>query len=161
MVKRTLVVLSVLSLTLMVAGTSFGFMGGGCGGCCAPCPPLYVPVDCPDTGAAKTILKTWECKIEGPCPAPTPACGGSSCNNLRGPRPGILCCLAGVVGAPFDWIFGGFDGVYGCSGSCLPGLGGCPDDRGCGSPFMGGLAGVFGSGANMLSGETTIFGALW
>ncbi|MDR3604222.1 MAG: hypothetical protein P4L38_06295 [Syntrophaceae bacterium] len=158
MVKRTLVVLSILSLTLMVAGTSFGFMGGGCGSSCAP---LYVPVDCPDTGVSKTIVKTWECKIEGPCPAPMPGCG-SSCNNLKGPKPGLLCCLAGVVGAPFDAIFGGFGGVYGCN-TCFGGGGGCGSGggRGCGSPFLGGLSGVFGSGATMLSGETTVFGALW
>ncbi|MGC8660744.1 MAG: hypothetical protein ACP5U1_16900 [Desulfomonilaceae bacterium] len=156
MVKRTLVVLSVMSLALMLAGTSFGFMGGGCGNTCAP---LYVPVDCPDTGVAKTIVKTWECKIEGPCPAPTPACCGKS-DNLCGPKGGLLCGLAGVVGAPFDAIFGGFGGVYGCSpflGGSACGNGG----SGCGSPFLGGLSGVFGSGASVMAGNTTFFGALW
>jgi hypothetical protein len=157
MVKRTLVVLSILSLTLMVAGTSFGFMGGGCGSSCSP---LYVPVDCPDTGVSKTIVKTWQCKIEGPCPAPTPACG-SSCNNLGGPKPGMLCCLINSIGLPIcEGLFGGFGGVYGCcdfGGGC----GGSGGGRGCGSPFLGGLSGVFGSGATMLSGDTTFFGALW
>jgi hypothetical protein len=151
MVKRTLVVLSVLSLTLMVAGTSFGFIGGGCAPKCAP---LYVPVDCPDMGVAKTIVKTWECKIEGPCPAPMPACG-SSCK--AEPRPGMLCSLFTAMAHPCEVLFGGFDGVYGC----FPGFGSGGGDSGCGSPFGGRLPSFFGSGAQMLSGDTTVFGALW
>lgn len=153
MVKRTLVVLSVLSLTLMVAGTSFGFIGGGCG--TTQCmPPLYVPVACPDTGVSKTIVKTWECKIEGPCPAPTP--GGGSCKS--GPKPGMLCSLLTAIAHPCEMLFGGFDGVYGC----LPAFGGAGGSGSpCGSPFPGGLGGFFGSGATMLSGDSTIFGALW
>ncbi len=119
MVKRTLVVLSVLSLTLMVAGTSFGFIGGGCGTQCGA--PLYVPVDCPDMGVAKTIVKTWECKIEGPCPAPMPACG-SSCK--AEPRPGMLCSLLTAVAHPCEMLFGGFDGVYGCFPALWRGGGG-------------------------------------
>ncbi|MCX5871970.1 MAG: hypothetical protein NTY51_01875 [Deltaproteobacteria bacterium] len=151
MVKRTLVVLSVLSLTLMVAGTSFGFIGGGCNTKCMP--PLYVPVDCPDTGVSKTIVKTWECKIEGPCPAPMPG-GGGSCKSE--PRPGMLLSLATAIGLPIcEGLFGGFDGVYGC----LPSFG--AGDSPCGSPFPGGLGGFFGAGATMLSGDSTIFGALW
>jgi hypothetical protein len=149
MVKRTLVVLSVLSLTLMVAGTSFGFMGGGCN---SKCLPLYVPVDCPDT-VSKTIVKTWECKIEGPCPAPMP--GGGSFKSE--PRPGMLCSLLTAIAHPCEMLFGGFDGVYGC----LPAFGGAGGSGPCGSPFPGGLGGFFGSGATMLSGDSTIFGALW
>ncbi|MFH0957796.1 MAG: hypothetical protein V1897_03750 [Pseudomonadota bacterium] len=152
MVKRTLVVLSVLSLTLMVAGTSFGFIGGGCGAKCDN-GPLYVPVDCPDTGVAKTIVSTWECKIEGPCPAPMP--GGGSCNS--GPRPGMLCSLLTAIAHPCEMLFGGFDGVYGC----LPAFGGGAGSSPCGSPFGGGLGGFFGAGTAMLSGESTVFGALW
>lgn len=146
MVKRTLVVLGVLSLTLMVAGTSFGFMGGGCN---SGCSPLYVPVDCPDT-VSKTIVKTWEWKMEGPCPAPTPAGCGSS---KRGCEPGMLCSLFTAMVHPCEVLFGGFDGVYGC----FPAFGG--GGSRCGSG--GGLGGFFGSGATMLSGDSTIFGALW
>jgi hypothetical protein len=153
MVKRTLVVLSVLSLTLMVAGTSFGFIGGGCGAQCNN-GPLYVPVDCPDTGVSKTIVTTWECKIEGPCPAPMP--GGGSCNS--GPRPGMLCSLLTAIAHPCEMLFGGCDGVYGC----LPAFGGAGGAGSpCGSPFGGGLGGFFGAGTAMMSGDSTIFGALW
>ncbi len=127
MVKRTLVVLGVLSLTLMVAGTSFGFIGGGCGTQCGG--PLYVPVDCPDMGVAKTIVKTWECKIEGPCPAPTPACG-SSCKTE--PRPGMLCSLFTAMVHPCEVLFGGFDGVYGC----FPGFGSGGGDAGAVVPRL-------------------------
>lgn len=149
MVKRTLVVLSVLSLTLMVAGTSFGFM---CGGCDSKPLPLYVPVDCPDAGVAKTIVKTWECKIEGPCPAPMPA----GCGSFKGGKPGMLSSLVTAIGFPIcEGLFGGFDGVYGC----LPAFGAA--DSPCGAPFGGGLGGFFGAGTAMLSGESTIFGALW
>jgi len=144
MVKRTLVVLSVLSLTLMVAGTSFGFMGGGCN---SKCLPLDVPVDCPDT-VSKTIVKTWECKIVGPCPAPMPACG-SCCKSEC--EPGMLCSLFTAMVHPCEVLFGGLDGVYGC----FPALGA----GGCGSG--GGLGGFFGAGGAMLSGDSTIFGALW
>ncbi len=148
MVKRTLVVLSVLSLTLMVAGTSFGFIGGGCN---SKCLPLYVPVDCPDTGVSKTIVKTWECKIVGPCPAPMP--GG--CCSSKSARPGMLCSLLTAMAHPCEMLFGGFDGVYGC----FPAFG--AGDSPCGSPFGNGLGGFFGAGTAMLSGDSTIFGALW
>ena len=73
MVKRTLVVLGVLSLMLMAAGTSSAFFVGWPGGDCGPsCKPMYLPVDCP-TPEFKTIVKTWQCKIEGPAPACGPA----------------------------------------------------------------------------------------
>lgn len=150
MVKRTLVVLGILSLTLVVASSSFAFLGSA--SCAAPCGPLYVPVDVPDT-TAKTIVSTWECKIVGPCPAPTPpACGPAG---KGGFNPGILTSLATAVATPFDWVFGGFDGVYGCMPS-----GGCGGGFGAG-PCGGGLGGAFLAVPGMLSGETTIFGGLW
>jgi hypothetical protein len=143
MVKRTMVVLGILSLTLMVVGGSFALASS----CADKCLPLYVPVDVPDT-TAKTIVSTWECKIVGPCPAPTPPCCGPA---KKGPNFGILTSLATAIATPFDMVFGGFDGVYGC----LPNTG-----LGNGA-FGGGLGGAFMAVPGMLSGETTIFGGLW
>jgi hypothetical protein len=112
MVKRTFVVLAVLSLMLMAAGSSFAMFGWGAGGCGQECGPMYVPVDCPPVPEFKTIVKTWEAKIEGPCPAPGPACGPSACGKSYGP--GLFCSLVAAIATPFDWVFGGLDGVYGC-----------------------------------------------
>ena len=152
MVKRTLVVLSVLSLTLMVAGTSFGFIGGGCGAQCNNA-PLYVPVDCPDTGVSKTIVTTWECKIEGPCPAPMPGwwfmqewtSTGNVVSHCLRPSPTRVRCFSAVLMAYMV--------------ACL--LSAAANASPCGSPFGGGLGGFFGAGTAMLSGDSTIFGALW
>ncbi len=144
MVKRTMVVLGILSLTVMVAGSAFAF----CGSSCDKGLPLYVPVDVPDT-TAETIVSTWECKIVGPCPAPTPpGCGPAK----QGFNPGVLTSLATAIATPFDMLFGGCDGVYGC----LPSA-----NTGCGGAFGGGLGGAFMAFPGMLSGETTIFGGLW
>ena len=144
MVKRTMVVLGILSLTLMVVGGSFA-IAGSCGEPCKPL-PLYVPVAVPDT-TAKTIVSTWECKIVGPCPAAAPpACGPGK----AGMNPGVLTSLATAIATPFDMVFGGFDGVYGC----------IPSNSGCGG-FGGGLGGAFMAVPGMLSGESTVFGALW
>ena len=108
MVKRTVAVLGILALTL-AAGTCFAFWGAWdrCGGP-ADCRPLFLPVDCP-TPPIKTIVKTWAVKIEGPCPAPGPMCG-PVCRD-RGPG---LCEIVTAIATPFDWLFGGIDGVYGC-----------------------------------------------
>ena len=106
MVKRTVAVLGILALTL-AAGTSFAFWGGW--DYCGDCRPLFLPVDCP-TPPIKTIVKTWAVKIEGPCPAPGPMCGPVCCNK-RGPG---LCEIVTAIATPFDWLFGGIDGVYGC-----------------------------------------------
>ncbi len=145
MVKRTMVVLGILSLTVMVAGSAFAFCGSSCDDKCLP---LYVPVDVPDT-TAKTIVSTWECKIVGPCPAPTPPCCGPA---KKGFNPGVLTSLATAIATPFDMLFGGFDGVYGC----LPSA-----NAGCGAAFGGGLGGAFMAVPGMLSGETTFLGGLW
>lgn len=145
MVKRTMVVLGILSLTLMVVGGSFA-IAGSCGEPCKPL-PLYVPVAVPDT-TAKTIVSTWECKIVGPCPAAAPV---ACCPSKPGMKPGMLTSLATAIATPFDMVFGGFDGVYGCMPNT--GLGG--------GAFGGGLGGAFMAVPGMLSGESTVFGALW
>ena len=114
MVKRTLVVLGVLSLMLVAAGTSSAFSVGWPGGDCGPamCKPMYLPVDCPRP-EFRTIVKTWQCKIEGPAPACGPAaCGPADC----GPKmtAGLCAAVANLLGLPFDALFGGCDGVYDC-----------------------------------------------
>ena len=154
MVKRTLVVLGILALTL-AAGTCFAFWGAwdSCGGP-ADCKPLYLPVDCP-TPPVKTIVSTWAIKIEGPCPAPGPACGPAMC---RDRRPG-LCEIITAIATPFDWLFGGTDGVYGC----FNGLGGCGADGPCGPCYgplgcaLAGLPTVLGTPL----GAVGVFGTWW
>ena len=76
MVKRTLLVLGILSLVLILVGTSFAFRRGG-GGCEPMNYPLYVPVDCPPMPITKTIVKTWSMKIVGPCTAAGPMMAGA------------------------------------------------------------------------------------
>ena len=156
MVKRTLAVLGILAMTL-AAGTSFGFWNSwDCCGGPADCKPLYLPVDCP-TPPVKTIVKTWAVKIEGPCPAPGAMCGPASCIEKRGFD---LCCLVNAVATPFDWLFGGIDGVYGC----CDGLGGCCGNDGpCGPCYgplgcaLAGLPTVIG----MPLGTAGVFGTWW
>jgi len=150
MVKRTLVVLGMLSFMIMAAGSSFAFFGaGGCGTDCGG--PLYVPVDCPPVPGFKTIVKTWEAKIEGPCPAPmgcAPAC------NDFGLKYGFLCSLVNAIASPFDLLFGGCDGVYGCFGG-FGGKGGA-----CG-PFFGPVPGALAAVPMVLGAPTTLFENLW
>ena len=151
MVKRTVAVLGILALTL-AAGTSFAFWGAwdSCGGP-ADCRPLFLPVDCP-TPPIKTIVKTWAVKIEGPCPAPGPMCG-PVCRD-RGPG---ICEIITAIATPFDWLFGGIDGVYGCNN----GLGGWGADGPCG-PFYGPLACAL-AGVPTIIGSSTVgvFGTWW
>lgn len=154
MVKRTFGVLGVLSLVLMMAGTSMAFLPGcpPLGGCfggeevCAK--PLYVPVPCPDV-VQKTIVKKWEVKIVGPCPPP----GGPACGTAKTAEDpcGMLMSLAQAIPTPFDCLFAGPDAVYGCLGG---GDGGAP----CGTPFGGPLPRFFGSFATT---PFTFFGGLW
>jgi hypothetical protein len=130
MVKRTLVVLAVLSAVLMMVGTSFGQCGGG-GWCRTPvtCPPLYVPVDCCPYPESTTVIQKWSCKIEGPCPPPQAACGTG--RGRGGSRLGLIGGLAAAIATPFDAIFGGPRGVYGCrlrgGGMCGPCRGPIPN----------------------------------
>jgi len=154
MVKRTLVVLSILSLMVMAAGTSFAFAPGWPGDC-APAAPCFVPVECCPYPLPTTIIKTWSCNIEGPCPAPGPAaCGTSSCGTGGG---GMFCSLATAVATPFDFLFGGFDGTYGCFGGRGGGL--CGGDGPCG-PCWGPVPRVLAAVPMVLSAPV-MFGALW
>ncbi|MEW6533677.1 MAG: hypothetical protein AB1473_22805 [Thermodesulfobacteriota bacterium] len=160
MVKRTLAVLGILSLVVMAAGTSHAFLfgGGGCGDGvdCGISKPLYVPVDCPPILKSKTIVKKWEMKIVGPCPAPAPACGTTK---FAGDcKMGLFGGLCAAIGMPvLDALFGGFDGVYGC----CPGIfgGGCGDGE-CG-PWYGPLPAALAAVPMGLGYPTTVFGALW
>ncbi len=163
MVKRTLAVFGILAVMLMAAGTSQAFIGGlsgmsgpggGCGTACAQTGPLYVPADCPPGPTTRTIVKTWEANIVGPAPGPAPAgCGGGGV--VPGPFDvGLLGGMAAAIATPFDLIFGGFDGVYGCgprfgsmNGPCGPGFGPIP--------------GVVAAVPTFLAAPTTIFGQLW
>jgi hypothetical protein len=166
MVKRTAVVLGILALVTMGAGMASaqgfslggpgpaqswvtGFPGGnGCG------LPTYCPVPCPEYPLSKTIVKTWSCKIEGPCPPPGPPACGSNCGERPGQLLGSLLYLAGSVATPLDWLFGGFDGVYGC----CPGLGGCSGP--CG-PCYGPVPGVIAAAMGCLSPPPVMFGCYW
>ncbi len=158
MVKRTLVVLGVLSLMLVAAGTSSAFFvgfPGGAGGNCGPtCGPMYLPADCPSP-EFKTIVKTWQCKIEGPCPAPGPMCGPAACDTKM--PFGICDAVANLLGFPFDVLFGGCDGVYGCG--LGNGLGGGGDGP-CG-PCYGPLSCVLAGVPMALGAPSVMFGALW
>ncbi len=157
MVKRTVVVLGIVSLMFMAVGTSSAFFVGfpgedGCG----VCKPLYVPVECP-TPEFRTIVKTWQCKIVGPCPAAGPACGPSACGS-RGCPAGICDAVANVLGFPFDVLFGGCDGVYGCG---LGGLGGGLGGDGPCGPCYGPIPCAFGGVAMALAAPSVMFGSLW
>jgi hypothetical protein len=144
MVKRTVAVLGILAIAL-TAGTSFAFWNAwdSCGGP-ADCKPMYLPVDCP-TPPLKTIVKTWAIKIEGPCPAPGVGCGPAMCRERGGFD---LCSIVTALASPFDWLFGGTDGVYGCFG----GLGGCGGADGPCGPCYGPLGCT-------LAGLPTVLGA--
>jgi hypothetical protein len=166
MVKRTAVVLGICAMILLVAvdaSMALGLCGARGGGICGPCwgradvgcsRPMYLPVDCPDA-IQRTIVSTWECNIEGPCPPVSPpamACGRSGLLGGGGDNYGLFLRAANFFGAPFDFLFGGRGGVYGCRGGGR--AGGGP----CGSPFGG-----FVPGALMSVGSTgfNFFGGLW
>jgi hypothetical protein len=150
MVKRTVVVLSILSLLVLAAGSSFAFVPMWPGDC-APAAPCFVPVDCCPYPLPTTIIKTWSCKIEGPCPAPGPVCGPADCGKtgFRG-----LLGLAGVIAGPCEVLFGGFDGVYGCFSGPFGKTGGP-----CG-PCWGPVPAVL-AGCPMVLAAPVMFGDLW
>jgi hypothetical protein len=164
MVKRTIAVLGILLLMLAASGTSFAFFGNafdkGCGGCDVAPKPLYVPVPCPPVDVGTTIVKTWSCKIVGPAPcgAPMAACGPGGGGTIGGafPRPGLMGGLAAALATPFDWLFGGFDGVYGCGPGGLFGGGDGP----CG-PCYGPVPFALAAVPMAMAAPTTLFGALW
>jgi hypothetical protein len=157
MVKRTVVVLSVLALMLMAVGTSSAFFVGwpGGGDCTVGCKPMYVPAECP-TPEFRTIVKTWKCKIVGPAPACGPAaCGPAACGPQM--KAGLCAAVANVLGLPFDALFGGCDGVYDCGlGGGLFGGGDGP----CG-PCYGPLSCVLAGVPMALGAPSVMFGALW
>lgn len=162
MVKRTLIVLGMFGLILMAAGPSMAFLPlippAPCFGAdLVQCRPMFLPVDCPEP-IQRNIVKTWECKIVGPCPAVTPPGGGCGTGLLGADdRVGLLTATATALATPFDWIFGGLDGVYGC----MPtnGAGGM-----CGStipgPIPGAVAGFLSFFSPTATGGT-FFGGLW
>jgi len=156
MVKRTLAVLAIMSLIVIAAGPSMAQvrlgMSPGCfGGDVCMARPLYVPVDCAQP-IQRTIKQTWECKIEGPCPAPTP--GGGACFGGRDDRMGFLTNFAMALGTPFDFIFGGIDGVYGCTEMGNGGL--------CGPAFGGPVPRALSSLAYLVyPTDGSFFGGLW
>lgn len=155
MVKKISVFLGILSLTMVMAGGAFAFVGGGCGwdGCMPK--PLFVPVDCPKYPTSTTIIKTWSAKIEGPCPAPMPACGAKDCDMWSLGRCGLFGGLAAAVATPFDFLFGGLDGVYGC----MPDLLGSKCNP-CG-PAFGPVPAVLTALPMIMAAPTTTFGMLW
>jgi len=157
MVKRTVVVLGIFTLFCLVAvAPPVAFAGPVCGPCfgrdLCPSRPLYLPMDCPDP-IQRTIVKTWECNIEGPCPPVMPAAACCRGGGLLGGRDnyGLLMSAANIFGAPFDWIFAGRGGVYGCRSGRGGGL--------CGSPLGGFVPGALLSVARIPHGA--FFGGLW
>ena len=155
MVKRTLLVLSIVSLILMMVGTSFAMFGGGraaggwCGLACAPPPPVYCPVDCPPYPVPTTVVKKWNCKIVTPyVPVAAPVVVVSG---RRGRRLGLIGGLANAVMTPFDVIFGG-RGVFGCR---------IRNDGPCG-PFFGPVPAAVVAIPRFFAAPTTgVFGGLW
>jgi len=152
MVKRTLMVIGVLSLMVMLTGIASAQCGsGGCGNinwCPWPnggCDPLFVGADCcyPEF---TTIKKVWKISIDGPCPPPGMACGTSSKGTGLGG-----CTLCSAVFAPFDWLFGGEFGVSRCSPS---------GDGPCG-PCFGPVPAVLTVVPKILAGPSTLFGTMW
>jgi hypothetical protein len=108
MVKRTLVVLGVMCLVLASIGTASAQFGRFAG--CMP-PAVFLPVPCPPGFTTETVVQKWSAKIEGPCPPPgMPACGVG--RRIR--RAGVLGPIFRGLANPFDVIFGGGGGVYGC-----------------------------------------------
>jgi len=149
MVKRTVVVLGILSLMIAASGPSFAFFGGSCGDDCTP-KPCYVPVECCPYPLPVTVHKTWKIKIEGPCPPPGIGCGPSMCKETRG---GLCEAIANVLGAPLDLLFNHCDSVYGC------GIGNSRTAA-CG-PAFGPVPCVMAGVPMFLGAPTTLFGSTW
>ncbi len=150
MVKRTLVVLGILSLVL-TAGTSFAFMGSGCWtDSCGPCKPMFVPAPCPDMCPQRAV-KVWEMCIIGPCPPP--ACGVPYCGSGK-KRWGGLMAMCGKIASPCEVLWGGSGGVYGCTS----GRSGIHD-----GVFPAALAGLAQNCCcnYLLTGGAASFGCLW
>ncbi len=162
MVKRTVVVLGILSLVLLMAGTSFA-LTKLCGPY-DPAPPLFAPVDCPPYLDSQTIVKKWSCKIETPYYAGMGPAGvgillGRRLNRRRYFRirdrmlygPFFVADLAGTLATPFDWIFGGRGGVRGCHQGLHRFDGPC-------GPFFGAIPRAF---VNLMPVTWRFFGVIW
>ncbi len=155
MVKRTAVVLGIMSLLLVGGATvALAQMGGGCGD--FGCRPLYIGINCPPMTTWTTIIKKWEGKVEAPY---MPMAGGAGgCGPRFGGRPaGLVGGLVGAIATPLDWLFGGFDGVYGCGfGAMGSGCGGGACD--C---CMGPLPNILAAVPRLLAAPTTFTDVLW
>jgi hypothetical protein len=146
MVKRTVVVLSILALTL-TAGMA---LAGGCDYVCET-RPLFVPAPCPDM-VPQRMLKTWEAKIVTPLmcgPAGGPGCYGKIkypwdkaclCN---------LCMKLGALASPLDWLVSGTTGVYGCTDGLFGKRNRC------------GMSGSAGPLTGLIGAVPTTFGSYW
>jgi len=159
MVKRTAVVLGIVSLAIMMTGSAMAFVGGlptpPCfGGSMCDARPLFVPVDCPGP-IQKTIVKNWECKIVGPCPPVSPPAAVGGCG--KDDRMGLLLSLATAIMTPMDLLVAPFDGVYGClemgNGGCC---GSCP-----GGPLPKALMALGSVGGGCGGTSLSFFGGLW
>jgi hypothetical protein len=156
MVKRTLVVLAILSLMLAPAGMSFGqsllpSFGGWSAGWDAPTTDtMFVPVDCPPCPDWVPVVKEWKKTFSSAAPCGAvygPGVGSSSRDPwLRGA--GIASLMT-----PFDALFGGMDAVYGC-GIVSMGPASC-------GPCFGPLPYVLSGPVRMMAAPTLIFGTLW
>ncbi len=164
MVKRTLVVLSIISLMVVSAGISSAgnwWCAWPDKGACGVGSPMYVPVDCAPYPEAQTIIKTWSCKIEGPCPAPAPMCGASckapSCST--GP---VGCCevVGGILGPIADLLFGVCPGDF-AGGLGGMGLGFLNAKGGACGPCYGPIPCVLAGVPMALGAPAVMFGSLW
>jgi len=153
MVKRTAVVLSIISL-LLVGGASVALAQWGMGGC-GDDVPLYVGVKCPPITTWTTIIKKWEGKVEAPY-VPMAGGFGNGCGSWNNGGAGLTGGLAAALVTPMDVLFGGFDGVYGC------GLGsmGLEGDSPCG-PFWGPVPMLLGGVSRFLGAPTTMPLPIW
>ncbi len=128
MVKRTVVVLGVLSLMCVFAGTSSAIFPVACGptwdawDSLYRCAPPFVPAPCCEYPVPKMIVQKWKATIEGPCPPPTPpapvVCG------VFDPGEMLWVCIDRFMGG-LDYLMGACDGaVYGCYDPLVPFFGG-------------------------------------
>ena len=148
MVKRTAVVLSIMSL--LVAGGASAALAW-----CGDATPLYVGVPCGPITKWTTITKKWEGMVCQPY-MPMNGCMGRGCGHRwGGTAPGLTGGLAAAIATPMDVLFGGFDGVYGCGMGAF----GCGDGP-CG-PFWGPIPSVLGGVARLLSAPTTVMPELY
>jgi len=68
---------------------------------------------------------------------------------------GLCDAIANLLGAPFDLLFNGCDGVYGCG---LDGI--CGKEGPCG-PCFGPVSGALAAVPMFLGAPSVMFGALW